>query len=127
LKKKIPFKDSDKQYDLVEIEKETDKEIQAGSKVKYLAETTWAYKKGKIYVVCGYDREFDASEREYLRSRSRDELGVRVQESGFADITADEAMDISAIKDSFFSVKKLINKSDIFIGVYLCAHGGAGI
>lgn len=36
----IPFKDSDKQYDLVEIEKETDKEIQAGSKVKYLAETT---------------------------------------------------------------------------------------
>ena len=56
----IPFKDSDKQYDLVEIEKETDKEIQAGSKVKYLAETTWAYKKGKIYVVCGYDREFDA-------------------------------------------------------------------
>lgn len=36
----IPFKDSDKQYDLVEIEKETDKEIQAGSKVKYLAEAT---------------------------------------------------------------------------------------
>jgi len=60
LKKIIPFKDSDKQYDLVEIEKETDKEIQAGSKVKHLAETTWAYKKGKIYVVCGYDREFDA-------------------------------------------------------------------
>ena len=49
MKKIIPFKDSDKQYDLVEIEKETDKEIQAGSKVKYLAETTWAYKKGKIY------------------------------------------------------------------------------
>lgn len=41
------------------------------------------------------------SEREYLRSRSRDELGVRVQGSGLADITADEAMDISAIKDSF--------------------------
>ncbi len=58
------IKDSDKQYDLVvmqkETDKETDKEIQAGSKVKYLAETTWAYKKGKIYEVCGYDRELDA-------------------------------------------------------------------
>ncbi len=41
------------------------------------------------------------SEREYARSRSKGELGVRVQGSGMADITADEAMDIAAIKDSF--------------------------
>ena len=34
------------------------------------------------------------SEREYLRSRSRDELGVRVQGSGMADTTSEEAMDM---------------------------------
>ena len=43
------------------------------------------------------------SEREYARSRSRGELGVRVQGSGLADITADEAMDIATIKDSFLT------------------------
>ncbi len=41
------------------------------------------------------------SEREYARSRSKGELGVRVQGSSMVDITADEAMDIVAIKDSF--------------------------
>ena len=43
------------------------------------------------------------SEREYLRSRSRDELGVRVQGSGMADTTSEEAMDIAAIKESFIT------------------------
>ena len=43
------------------------------------------------------------SEREYARSRSKGELGVRVQGAGMADITADEAMDITAIKDSFLT------------------------
>ncbi len=43
------------------------------------------------------------SEREYLRSRSRDELGVRVQGSGMADTTSEEAMDITAIKESFIT------------------------
>ena len=45
------------------------------------------------------------SEREYLRSRSRDELGVRVQGSGMADTTSEEAMDIAAIKESFITGK----------------------
>ncbi len=43
------------------------------------------------------------SEREYLRRRSRDELGVRVQGSGMADTTSEEAMDITAIKESFIT------------------------
>ncbi|MCR5205435.1 MAG: hypothetical protein K6E47_10285 [Lachnospiraceae bacterium] len=43
------------------------------------------------------------SEREYLRSRSRDELGVRVQGSGMADTTSEEAMDIATIKESFIT------------------------
>ena len=43
------------------------------------------------------------SEREYARSRSKGELGVRVQGGSMADITADEAIDITAIKDSFLT------------------------
>ena len=43
------------------------------------------------------------SEREYLRSRSRGELGVRVQGSGMADTTSEEAMDIATIKESFIT------------------------
>ncbi len=43
------------------------------------------------------------SEREYARSNSKEELGVRVQGFGMADITADEAIDITAIKDSFLT------------------------
>lgn len=34
--------------------------LQKGSKVRYTGETTWAYEKGEIYEVCGYDRELDA-------------------------------------------------------------------
>ena len=34
--------------------------IKLGSKVKYLGETTWAYEKGKIYEVVGYDEELEA-------------------------------------------------------------------
>ncbi len=69
--------ESDKEYDLVEI-KDPDSEgisdyllkknetqgeekiIKAGSKVRYLAESNWAYEKGKIYEVCGYDEELEA-------------------------------------------------------------------
>ena len=34
--------------------------MERGSKVKYLAESNWAYTQGEIYVVEGYDRELDA-------------------------------------------------------------------
>ena len=69
--------ESDKEYDLVEI-KDLDSEgisdylleknetqgeekiIKAGSMVRYLAESNWAYEKGKIYEVCGYDEELGA-------------------------------------------------------------------
>ncbi len=34
--------------------------LHAGSKVKYLAESNWAYENGEIYEVAGYDRELDA-------------------------------------------------------------------
>ena len=36
------------------------KMIEAGSKVKYLRESNWAYTQGEIYEVAGYDRELDA-------------------------------------------------------------------
>ncbi len=34
--------------------------LKKGSKVKFLGETNWAYEKGKIYEVCGYDSDLDA-------------------------------------------------------------------
>ena len=34
--------------------------LEAGKKVKYIGETNWAYTKGKVYTVEGYDRELDA-------------------------------------------------------------------
>ena len=34
--------------------------LMRGSKVKYLAESNWAYENGEIYEVMGYDRELDA-------------------------------------------------------------------
>ena len=34
--------------------------LKRGSKVKYLGETTWAFKHGNIYEVRGYDSELDA-------------------------------------------------------------------
>ena len=33
--------------------------LEAGKKVKYLGEDNWAYTKGEIYTVEGYDRELD--------------------------------------------------------------------
>ena len=50
--------ESDKEYDLIEIPSEEG--IKIGSKVRYIAETNWAYEKGKIYEVCGYDEEIGA-------------------------------------------------------------------
>ena len=34
--------------------------MRKGSKVKYLGEDNWAYDKGGIYKVAGYDEELDA-------------------------------------------------------------------
>jgi len=34
--------------------------LEAGKKVRYLGESSWAYTKGEIYEVMGYDRELDA-------------------------------------------------------------------
>ena len=34
--------------------------LKKGSKVKYLGESNWAYKNGKVYEVRGYDAELDA-------------------------------------------------------------------
>ena len=34
--------------------------LKKGSKVKYLAESNWAYTNGEIYEVKGYDSELDA-------------------------------------------------------------------
>lgn len=41
------------------------------------------------------------AEREYLRSHSRDELGVRVQSSKLGDITADEAVANVTLEEAF--------------------------
>ena len=70
------FKDEDKQNDLVVV----DKKIKVGSKVKYLAESNWAYEKGKIYEVCGYDEEIGA-------------WGV-VSEDGEAYLVAEEDLEV---------------------------------
>ena len=34
--------------------------LKAGRKVKYLGDSNWAFTKGEIYIVEGYDEELDA-------------------------------------------------------------------
>ena len=46
--------------DLIKENKKKNKRIKTGSKVKYLGDTNWAYEKGKIYEVVGYDEELEA-------------------------------------------------------------------
>lgn len=46
--------------DLINEIKKKNTRIKIGSKVKYLGDTNWAYEKGKIYEVVGYDEELEA-------------------------------------------------------------------
>ncbi len=46
--------------DLINEIKKKNTKIKIGSKVKYLGDTNWAYEKGKIYEVVGYDEELEA-------------------------------------------------------------------